>query len=341
LRAVLQHGIRDIRAGEVARPSPKKGEMLLRTRAVTICGSDIHAWGEGQVGGVKWTIPFVPGHEVSAVVEDANGADLAPGTLVVVDPAASCGHCDMCQMDNFHLCREVSFLDLPPIHGAMRELFVWPAFRVFKVPDSLDPVEAPLLEPLSVAVHAAELTPVMDGAVVAVIGCGAVGLLTLQIARLRGARTVIAADLVPERLALAQQLGADQVIQAGDGATAQTLLTATGGRGVDVAFEAAGPSEALRACIEATRPKGHVTVIGVPSEDDYALPAVPLRRHELTLQFVRRQNENFPEAIALVREGKVRLSPLLTHRFPMDRAQEAFELAERKGDGAVRVAVTF
>ncbi len=341
MRAVFQHGIRDIRSGEMPRPSPKKGEVLLRTRSVTICGSDIHAWGEGQVGGVKWSVPFVPGHEVSAVVEDANGADLAPGTPVVVDPAVSCGHCDMCQMGNLHLCRQVLFLDLPPIHGAMRELFTWPAFRVFQVPGSIDPVEAPLLEPLSVAVHAAELTPAMHGAFVAVVGCGAIGLLTLQMARLKGARMIVVADLVPERLALAQQLGADQVIQAGDGATAQMLLTATGGRGVDVAFEAAGPPEALRSCIEATRPKGHITVVGVPSEDDYVLPAVPLRRHELTLQFVRRQNENFPEAIALVREGKVRLSPLLTHRFAMDRAQEAFELAERKGDGAVRVAVTF
>jgi L-iditol 2-dehydrogenase len=325
----------------MARPSPHEGEVLLRTRAVTICGSDIHAWGEGQVGGVKWSAPFVPGHEVSAVVEDANGADLPLGTPVVVDPAASCGHCDMCRMGNFHLCRKVLFLDLPPIHGAMRELFAWPACRVFRIPDSFDLVEAPLLEPLSVAVHAAELAPALDGAVVAVVGCGAVGLLMLQMARLKGAKTIIAADLVPERLALASQLGADQVIRAGDGATAATLLSATDGRGVDAAFEAAGPPEALRACIEATRPKGHITVIGVPSEDDYALPAVPLRRHELTLQFVRRQNENFPEAIALVQQGKVRLGPLLTHRFPMDRAQEAFELAERKGDGAVRVAVTF
>jgi len=325
----------------MADPRPGPGEALLGTRAVTICGSDIHAWAEGQVGGVKWDVPFVPGHEASAVVEDPNGSVLKRGQPVVVDPAASCGDCDMCRMGNFHLCRKVRFLDLPPVHGAMRELFAWPTFRVFPLPESMDLVEAPLLEPLSVAVHAVELTPNLEGATVAVVGCGAVGLLTLQVARLKGVKRVIAADLIPERLALASRLGADEVIRADQVVTAAELLKATGGRGVDVSFEAAGPPEALRVCIEATRPKGHVTVIGVPSEDDYLLPAQPLRRHELTLQFVRRQNENFPEAIALVREGRVKLSPLLTHRFPMERAREAFELAERKGDGAVRVAVTF
>lgn len=341
MRAVLQHGIRDVRTGEIPDPKPGPGEVLLRTRAVTVCGSDVHAWAEGKVGGISWEIPFVPGHEVSAVVEDPNGSAFAPGMPVVVDPAASCGGCDMCQMRDFHLCRQVRFLDLPPVHGAMRELFAWPAFQVFAIPESLEITEAPLLEPLSVAVHAVELTPNLEGATVAVVGCGAVGLLTLQVARLKGPKTVIAADLIPERLTLAAQLGADLAIRSDQKPTAAELLRLTGGRGVDIAFEAAGPPEALRVCIEATRPKGHVTVIGVPSEDDYLLPAQPLRRHELLLQFVRRQNENFPEAISLVRDGRVRLTPLLTHRFPMERAREAFELAERKEDGAVRVAVTF
>jgi len=342
MRAVLQHGIRDIRLGDRPRPAPKPGEVLLRTRAVTICASDVHMFAEGNVGGVSWEGPFVPGHEAAGVVEDPGGTDAPPGALVVVDPAVACGDCDLCADGMFHLCRNLKFCDLPPVDGAMQDLIAWPADRVFPVPESVDPVEAPLIEPLCIAVHALELAPSPEEAAVAVVGCGAIGLFTIQMARLRGARTIFATDLVPERLALAAELGADVTLQVGAQDPVAEILAATAGRGVDVVFEAAGPPEAVRQCLDIVRPGGDVVVIGIPSEDEYRLPPSSLRRRELTLRFVRRQNENYPEALELVGRGKVRLGPLLTHRFPAERAQEAFELAERKGPGrVVRIAVTF
>ena len=346
MRAILQHGIRDLRLGELPEPEPGPGEALLRTRAVTICASDLHMWAEGNVGGVSWDRPFVPGHEAAGVVEDPNGSSLAPGTPVVVDPAAPCRGCDMCRAGNLHLCRHLKFLDLPPVEGAMRELFPWPADRVFPLPESLDIVEGALLEPMCVAVHAVELTSGLAGATVAVVGCGAIGLLVIQMALLRGARRILAADPVVGRLAVAEALGADLTIPVGPNSTKEEVLRATSGGGADIAFEVAGPLEALHDCIESVRPRGEVVVIGIPAEDEYRLSAAQMRRRELTVRFVRRQNENYPEAISLVREGRVRLGPLLTHRFPAERAQEAFALAERKqteraGEPVVRVAVTF
>ena len=341
MRAVLQHGIRDVRAAELPDPRPRPGEVLLRTRAVTICASDIHLFAEGDVGGVSWDRPFVPGHEVSAVVEDANGTALAAGRPVVLDPALPCKACDRCAAGQFHVCRHLGFMDLPPVDGAMRELIAWPADRVFAVPGNIDLVNAPLIEPLCIAVHAAELVSSLAGATVAVVGCGAIGLFTVQMARLRGAARVLATDLIPERLALAAEFGADLTVQVGREDPVSAILGATGGRGVEVAFEAAGPPEAVQQALEVVRPGGEVVVIGIPSEDEYRLRASQLRRNEITLRFTRRQNENYPEAISLVGDGRIRLGPLLTHRFPVDRAQEAFELAERKADGAVRVAVVF
>jgi L-iditol 2-dehydrogenase len=339
MRAVIQHGIRDVRLGEWPRPSPASGDVLIRVRSVTICASDIHVFAEGNVGGVSWDEPFVPGHEAAGVVEDPNGTHLPAGTRVVLDPAAACRACDMCAQGLFHLCRNLEFLDLPPVHGAMRELVAWPADRAFPVPESVNLVEAPLIEPLCIAVHALELVPKADGATVLVAGCGAIGLFTVQLAKIRGAATVIATDLIPERLAAAQELGADATVNVSEADPAQAAVAHTGGRGVDIAFEAAGPAAALEQCLDAVRPAGQVVVIGIPSEDEYRMRASELRRRELTLRFVRRQNENYPEAIGLVRDGRVRLSPILTHTFPMERAQEAFELAERKGEGAIRVAV--
>ncbi len=339
--AALQHGIRDVRLGERPEPTPGPGEVLVRTKAVTLCASDVHMFAEGNVGGVSWDGPFVPGHEAAGVVEDANGTDLAAGTPVVLDPAVACHECDMCAEGLFHLCRNLKFCDLPPVDGAMRELIAWPADRVFRVPESVDLVEAPVIEPLCVALHAVELASRPAGAVVAVVGCGAIGLFTLRMARLRGAKRIFATDPIRERLELARELGADDTMQVGVQDPGAEILKATDGRGVDIVFEAAGPQEALDQCLEVVRPAGEVVIIGIPSADEYRIRASSLRRRELAVRFVRRQNENYPEAIELVRQGAIRLGPLLTHRFPVERAQEAFLLAERKVDGAVRVAVVF
>ncbi|MFB3882132.1 MAG: zinc-binding dehydrogenase [Armatimonadota bacterium] len=339
MRAVLQHGIHDIRIEETTPPVPAAGEVLIRVRAVTICASDLHIYSEGNVGGTTWDRPFVPGHEAAGIVEDANGTDLAVGTPVVLDPAAACFECDMCREGLYHLCRNLKFLDLPPVHGAMRELVAWPAKRAFPLPNWLDLSVAPLIEPLCVAVHALDLAAHPQGADVLVTGCGAVGLFVIQMAKIRGAKRVIASDLVPERLAAARELGADMTIDVSKRPPVAEVMAASNGRGVDIAFEAAGPHEALRACLEAMRPAGEVIVIGIPSEDEYRLKPSDLRRHEVTLKFVRRQNENYPAAIRLVSEKRIKLDRVLTHRFSIDRARDAFSLAERKQDGAIRVAV--
>jgi len=339
MRAVVQHGIRDVRLEERRAPTPGPGEVLVRVRSVTICASDIHIYAEGNVGGVSWDEPFVPGHEAAGHIADPGDSGLPVGAPVVLDPAAACHDCDMCRDGLYHLCRNLRFLDLPPVQGAMCEFVAWPADRVFALPESADIIEAPLIEPLCVAVHATELASHLQGATVLVAGCGAIGLFTIQMARLRGARAVFASDLIPDRLAAAREIGANATIRVGEEDPVAAVLSATNGRGVDVAFEAAGPQAALDQCLGAIRPAGEVVVIGIPSKDDYRLQSSYLRRHEVTLRFVRRQNGNYPEAIALVREGRIRLSPLLTHRFPMERATEAFDLAERKGEGAIRVAV--
>jgi L-iditol 2-dehydrogenase len=339
MQAVFQHGPRDLRPGELPIPIPGPGEVLIKVAAVTICGSDIHAYTEGNISGIQWDQPFVPGHEVAGPIVDANGTPLTEGTPVVLDPAASCFDCYLCNSGWYHVCRNQRFLDLPPVHGGLREYVAWPANRVFPVPPEMDLSVAPLIEPLAVAVHAVELAANVTNATVLVVGCGAIGLCTFQVAKARGAARVIAVDLIPERLQVASELGADLAINASEGTALSEILAATDGAGVDLAFEAAGPQVSLELGLQAVHPTGEVVVIGIPTEDEYHLSSADLRRREMTLKFVRRQNENFPEAIRLVEHGRVQLAPMLTHRFPLSQAKEAFDLAERKGDGAIRVAV--
>ena len=232
MRAVLQHGIRQVRLAELPEPKPGPGEVLLRTRAVTLCASDLHIYAEGNVGGVSWDRPFVPGHEVSAIIEDPNGSDFSPGAPVVMDPAVPCRSCEMCSAGSFHLCLDLKFCDLPPVDGAMRELIAWPADRVYALPSSVDIVEAPLIEPLCVAIHALELAPDLRGARVSIAGCGAIGLFTLQMARLRGAGRIFATDPIPERLAVAKELGADVTVQVGPQEAAAEILRAVKKKGM-------------------------------------------------------------------------------------------------------------
>jgi L-iditol 2-dehydrogenase len=341
MRVARQHGTNDVRLTDLPRPTPAPGEVLLGIRSVTICASDIHIFAEGNVGGVSWDQPFAPGHEAVGVVVYPNGSSFAAGTPVVIDPAIPCRDCDECRVGHYHLCKHLLFCDLPPTEGAMQEFLAWPARQVFALPASVDVVAAPLIEPLCVAVHATELCRDLTGRTVLVTGCGAVGLFTIQMARVRGAARVLATDLVPERLALAREMGAEATANAGETDPTEWVQRATDGRGVDVAFEAAGPLAGVQQCLDAVAPAGEVVIIGIPSQDAYTLRPSQLRRHELTMRFCRRQNENYPEAIALVEEGRIALDPLLTHRFPIDRVQEAFELAEAKREGAIRVAVTF
>jgi L-iditol 2-dehydrogenase len=298
---------------------------------------------EGNVGGVSWDSPFVPGHEMSAVVEDPRGSQLPRGAPVVVDPAVPCGQCAICRERKSHLCRQLRFMDLPPVQGAMRELVAWPAAQVLPIAESVDLVEAALLEPLCVAVHAVRLVPALElsGATTVVVGCGAIGLFTMWLARLQEARRVFATDPVAERLRVATEMGADRVFEVGAGDVAAEVVKATDGWGADVVFEAAGPPEAVQQALDVVRPGGTVVVIGIPSKDEYVMRPSQVRRNEITLRFSRRQNEDYAEAIGLVREGKVELGRLLTHRFPVARVREAFELATTKAEGAVRVAVTF
>ena len=227
MKAVVQSGIHRVGVQEWPAPVPADGEVLVRVRSVTICASDIHMFAEGNVGGVAWDGPFVPGHEVAGIVEDSNGTELKEGTPVVLDPAVPCRDCDRCREGLLHLCRNVKFLDLPPIHGGMRELVAWPAGSTFPAPENLDVVEAPLLEPLTVGIHAAELATGLEKATILIAGCGAVGLCTLQMAKLRGAAKVFSSDLIPERLALAQELGADAVIEVGRQNPVEEIMEAT------------------------------------------------------------------------------------------------------------------
>jgi len=319
------HGARDLRLTEEEAPKPRAGEALVAVRAVGICGSDLHWYSEGSVGDAAIVRPLVLGHEASGVITSGGRA----GQRVAIDPAIPCERCEPCLLGRRHLCIELQFAGHGQTDGALRSLLAWPERHLVPVPDALDDLEVALLEPLGVALHAIDLGRPRLGGTVGVIGCGPIGLFIIALARLAGAATILASDALAHRVAAAQSIGADHAVQAGPGSAAE-LLRAIDGRGVDVAFEAAGNSEALDAAIEMARPAADVIVVGIPAGDRFSFSASVARRKGLDIRLSRRMADVYPRAIDLVAKGRLDVRALVTDRYPLGDAAAAFASAARR-----------
>ena len=315
------------------------GQVLLRVEAVAICGSDLHIYNSGTSGGEALTEPMIPGHEVSAIVEGGD-TSIPAGTRVAVDPAIPCMRCEFCVRGDHNLCPHHTFLGLPGWPGAMRERILHPSHLVLPVPESMPVNVVPLLEPLSVAVHTADLTHARAAQTVAVIGLGTIGLMVLQILRSMGCR-VVGCDPVPERAAMAERLGPERVFNTRGEAAVEEILRWTDGRGVDLAIEVAGPNEAVRAAAEVAAPGARVLVVGIQPDDQIAFRAATARRKGLTIVMVRRARNTLGRAIELYRTDQVQIDPLATNEFALDQAADAFAHAAAYTRGAVRTIVRF
>lgn len=316
-----------------AVPVPGEDEVLVRVTAVGICGSDLHWFEEGSIGDAKLDHPLVLGHEFAGVV--ASGP--RTGQRVAVDPAITCGTCEHCQEGNPNFCQSGRFAGHASQDGALREMIAWPERCLFPVPDDFTAEDAAMLEPLGVAIHAVDLGKIRVGAAVGVFGCGPIGLLTLAVARVAGAGLTVATDRLPHRVEMARQYGASVALQADRGKEIESVLDATGGRGIDVAFEAAGDDDAVTTAIETARSGATIVLAGIPVGDRTAFRASTARRKGLTMKLVRRMKHVYPRAIALVAERNVDVRTAVTHRFPLDRTSEAFEVAFRREGGKVIV----
>jgi len=323
MKVARLHGRRDVRLHEEPRPEPGPGEALVRVRAVGLCGSDLHWFEEGSIGGASLRHPLALGHELAGETED--------GRLVAVDPAVPCDACELCREGHPNLCAAVRFAGHGDEDGALREWMAWPGRCLFPLPSTFTPAEGAMLEPLGVALHALDLAHLRPGMTVGVFGCGPIGLLTLQVARLARAARLFATELAsrPHRLEAARALGAEALCAEG-GIEARRIREATGGRGLDVAVELAGDNAAVDAAVEAVRPGARVVLAGIPSDARTSFAAGTARRKGLTLVLARRMKHAYPRAIHLVESGQVDVRAGVTHRFPLAEAEAAFATASAR-----------
>lgn len=325
MRAVRLHGRRDIRVHDEAQPEPGPGEELVRVTAVGICGSDLHWYEEGAVGDARLAAPLVLGHEAAGVILAGERA----GRRVAIDPAIPCGHCDPCLRGRPHVCEDLIFAGGYGQDGALREVMAWPSECLIDVPDEIDQVAALMLEPLGVAIHAFGLARPSVGDTIGVFGCGPIGLLLIQLARLSGARTIVATDRLPHRIEAALRCGATDVALV-DAGRERTTLSRVAPGGLDATFEAVGEDDAVVTAMHLARPASRVVLVGIPGSDRTTFPASLARQKGLSFLVSRRMNQTYPRAIELVRSGRIDVLSVVTHRYPLAESVEAFETASRR-----------
>ena len=335
MKVIRFYDVGDLRLEQAPKPEPVPGEILLRTASVGICGSDVHYFQEGGTGSLQLDHPLILGHEFSAWIETGPNK----GQLAAVDPALPCGHCEFCLEGNPNFCIHLQFAGAEDTDGALQEFLSWPEEAVFPLPDNFSPQEGALLEPLGVAIHALRLAGVTPGMTVGVFGAGPIGLLTIQMAKLAGAAQIFATDKLSHRLDIARKCGASDVLLA-DGNEAAKILTATGGRGLDVTFEAAGDDgTAVETAVETAKRGATAVLIGIPSEDQTQFTASAARRRGLTIKLARRMKNTYPTAIQLVSQGMIDLQTLITGQYPLAKYNEAFKAAANR-EGA-KVFINF
>jgi L-iditol 2-dehydrogenase len=322
------HGVGDLRLSSEQVPRPTPGEVLLRVSRVGICGSDLHWLEEAGIGDAHISNPLVLGHEFSAVVDSPGSA--LDGQRVAVDPAIPCQECEYCLDGNPNLCIRLRFAGHGRQDGALRQYMAWPERCLHPLPESISDEEGAMLEPLGVALHAADLGRIHPGDAVGVFGVGPIGLLVVQLARVAGAGQIIVTDRLAHRLEAAYSLGATRGFLVTDEWDQKEAWRATGERGVDVAFEAAGENQAVETAITAAKPGGQVILVGIPDQDWTAFRASTARRKGLTIKLARRMKFTYPRAIQLVADGSVDVRSLITHRFKLSEYEQAFQVARRR-----------
>jgi len=342
IKAAVLHGINDLRVEEVEMPRIKRDEeVLIRIRAVGVCGSDIHYYREGRIGPFVVEEPLILGHESAGEVVEVGRAvkHLKPGDRVAIEPGVGCRRCEYCHEGRYNLCPEEVFMATPPVHGAFVEYVVWPADFVFKLPPETPFEAGALCEPLSVALQAIKQGNPKPGAKVAILGAGPIGLALLQASLAYGASEVYITDIYPLRLDKAREMGAKEAINAKESDPVEAILDLTNGRGADVVYEAAGSVVTQKQAFRIVKSGGTIVLVGMTTEEEVTVPLLDLICREYEVKGVLRYANTYPQAVALTASGKVNLIPMVTHKFPLEKAREALEFADTQKDKAIKVMI--
>lgn len=329
-RAVLEQG---------HLPLPRAGEVLVRVRAVGVCGTDLRAW-QGRHS--LLTYPRVLGHEVAGEVvalgPDFDRPEIQLGDAVVIEPMFACGHCYPCSLGRYNCCER---LEVMGVHrdGAMQEFIAAPATHLHRAQGGTSFQALAFVEPAAVALHAIRRSRAAAGDTAVVIGAGNIGLLAVQLLKLAGVR-VAAVDVQEAHLALARQLGADCTLNSRTEDVRGEIMNFTVGTGASAVFEAVGVSPTVKLALDLVSHAGQVVLIGVCHDEVTFRPDL-LNKRELDILGSRNSKGAFPEVLRLIEEGRLVTEDLITRRIRLDGFDQAMRETAAGGRDEIKTMIEF
>ena len=332
-KALFIHGAGDIQISDHTPREPARNEAMVQVEAVGVCGSDLHYYKDGGIGSAKIQSPFIPGHEFSATATaDIPEKNIEQGELVAVDPATPCHSCEWCQRGYHNLCPNVKFIGAPPYNGAMTSALAVPTSTLIKLPHGMSAEQGAMLEPLGVCIHAIDLAKPRLMESIAVLGCGGIGLGIIQLLLKTGCHHIIAVDPQKHRTEKALSIGATVA-----GASIDTINEATDSRGCDLVIEATNSPDGMSDAVMSAAIGGRVILVGIPDGDTYTMfSAAQTRRRGLDIRFSRRMGDVYDRAINLVHQRQVDVDTLITHRFSVEDAEQAFALQAKEAPDLIK-----
>jgi threonine 3-dehydrogenase len=321
---------------DVPVPEPGRSDVLVRVEAGGICGTDLHIYRWDPWARSRVRPPRVIGHEFSGIVV-ATGeavAGIAVGDRIAGESHIACGWCARCRHGQAHICERLEIIGIDR-DGAFADYVVVPATNAWRLDPSIPSAVGAVMDPLGNAVHAALATELVTRTVL-ITGCGPIGLMAIPVCRMAGAALVVASDIHPGRMALARRLGADVVLDASSGGVPDRVRELTGGQGADVVLEMSGQAPGVHDALRAVRSGGWVGLLGLPGEPvaiDLANEVI-FKAVRLEGIFGRRLWQTWEQMSVLLRRG-LDITPVITHRLPLDRFEEAFALLESGEAGKV------
>ena len=336
MKALVYRGPEAIVLEDIPQPEPVGDESLLKVRAVGICGSDFEGF-LGKTG--RRTPPMVMGHEFSATVEaPAKNSRFKSGDRVVVQPKLYCGTCRFCSQGLTNLCPGAEFFGVMTKNGAMAEYLAVPERCLFRFDDRLDFRSASMVEPLAVAYRAAHQIPEQDlrqADYTLVVGAGTIGLLILQMLKLRGAGNLIVSDLSDHRCRIARELGAAFTLNPQKEDFQSRIKDITAGAMVDVAVEAVGFETSVSQALSAMKNRGTFVWVGLAQKMiQVDMQQIVTSEANIRGSFIYSEKD-FLESLKLIEAGKIRLDLLITASEPLDKGVHAFDRLKKNRDGKV------
>jgi 2-desacetyl-2-hydroxyethyl bacteriochlorophyllide A dehydrogenase len=326
---------------EMQKPIPSPGELLIRIKSVGICGSDVH--GMEAEGGIRRRPGLIMGHEAAGQIEDVGEGvqDWQPGDRVAINPQLSCGYCYACERGLKHMCQNGVVLGSSRVrmtHGTMQEYIIVPQRQVNRLPDNVSYDEGCTLDFVGNAMHVLNRAEGKFGDTYVIIGTGAIGLVLVQLAKLRGAGKIIAVDTSQAKLELARKYGADRLINPLQEDVIEVVLNETGGFGADISIEAVGLPATYETAVKVLKIQGKLMALGFAA-NEIQIPIQPLLFKEISIIGCTGFSFEAAPVLNMISDGRIDVKTLITHKYSLEKIETGFESILDRSQNTIKVVI--